>query len=582
MPDSMIVVHSSTLKRCLWKSSITRSSSRSGIWPWAMPMRASGTSSSQLALHAADGLDVVVQEVHLAAARELALERLAQQRVVPRRDEGLHREAVRRRRGDDRQVAQAGHRHVERARDRRGGQRQQVHVGAQRLQRLLLAHAEALFLVDDHQAQVLEAHVALQQAVGADDRRRSCLRPRLASSALISLVDLEARQHLDPDRPVGEAVAEVAVVLLGQQRGRHQHRDLLAARGGDEGRAHRDFGLAEADVAADHAVHRLRWTPGRGSPLRSPACWSGVSSNGNVAANGSYIDAIDVDAPGRRAPGAWPGSPAVRRRRRGPSRRPCAWPWSHCSPPSECSGAVSARGAGVAADQVQLRDRHVQAVALGVLDLQVFAGHAAGFERDQAAVAADAVVLVHDRRAFGQLAQVADDRFGLAPGALAPASWLAGALGEQLAFGEHGERAARVEREAVVQRRDGDREARRRRPTNAGQPGSTVGLQPGGLQQFAAALRAGPANRRRSARGPDSSTGTTCSAAAGRRVLRRDRQRRRGLVAQRRGAFALRMRRRRRPRRAAPWLSCSRSASGDRYSSAGGSSGRSRSWRRCS
>ena len=59
--------------------------------------------------------------------------------------------------------------------------------------------------------------------------------------------------------------------------------------------------------------------------------------------------------------------------------------------------------------QVQLRDRHVQAVALGVLDLEVFAGHAAGFERDQAAVAADAVVLVHDRRAFGQLAEVADD-----------------------------------------------------------------------------------------------------------------------------------------------------------------------------
>src|SRR3546814_8231186 len=58
------------------------------------------------------------------------------------------------------------------------------------------------------------------------------------------------------------------------------------------------------------------------------------------------------------------------------------------------------RRAGVAADQVQLRDRHVQAVALGVLDLEVFAGLAAGFERHQAAVAADAVVLVHDRRAF--------------------------------------------------------------------------------------------------------------------------------------------------------------------------------------
>ncbi len=46
-------------------------------------------------------------------------------------------------------------------------------------------------------------------------------------------------------------------MLLGQQRGRAQHRDLLAVGHGDEGGAHGDLGLAEADVAADQAVHRL-------------------------------------------------------------------------------------------------------------------------------------------------------------------------------------------------------------------------------------------------------------------------------------------------------------------------------------
>jgi hypothetical protein len=124
------------------------------------------------------------------------------------------------------------------------------------------------------------------------------------------------------------------------------------------------------------------------------------------------------------------------------------------------------RGAGVAADQVQLRHRHVQAVALGVFDVEELAGHAADVHRDQAAIAADAVVLVDDRRALGQLAEVADDRFGLAAGALAAAR-LGGALGEQLALGEHA-RARVVEREAVLQRRDGDarsadRSSRRRR-----------------------------------------------------------------------------------------------------------------------
>jgi hypothetical protein len=46
MPVSMMVEHSSTLKRWVVKSRITRSSSRSGIWPWATPMRASGISSA--------------------------------------------------------------------------------------------------------------------------------------------------------------------------------------------------------------------------------------------------------------------------------------------------------------------------------------------------------------------------------------------------------------------------------------------------------------------------------------------------------------------------------------------------------
>jgi hypothetical protein len=131
-----------------------------------------------------------------------------------------------------------------------------VHVGAQCLQRLLLAHAEALLLVHDHQPQVGEAHVRLQQAVGADDDVDLALGD-LGQFGLDLLLALEARQHLHLQRPVGETVAEVAVVLLGQQGGGHQHRHLLAAGRRGEGGAHRHFGLAEAHVAADHAVHRL-------------------------------------------------------------------------------------------------------------------------------------------------------------------------------------------------------------------------------------------------------------------------------------------------------------------------------------
>ena len=47
-------------------------------------------------------------------------------------------------------------------------------------------------------------------------------------------------------------------MLVGQQRGGHQHGDLFAVLNRLERRAHRDLRLAVADVAADHSVHRYR------------------------------------------------------------------------------------------------------------------------------------------------------------------------------------------------------------------------------------------------------------------------------------------------------------------------------------
>ncbi len=116
-----------------------------------------------------DGLHVVVQVIHLAAAQQFAQQRFLDHRVLLLQDEGAHRQPARRRGGDDRQVAHARHRHVQGARDRRGGQGENVDLAAQSFELLLLAHAEAVFFVDDHQPQVLEAHVVLQQLVGADD-----------------------------------------------------------------------------------------------------------------------------------------------------------------------------------------------------------------------------------------------------------------------------------------------------------------------------------------------------------------------------------------------------------------------------
>ena len=136
------------------------------------------------------------------------------------------------------------------ARDRRCGQREDVDRGTELLELLLLHHAEALLLVQDHQAEVLEAHILLQQPVGADhdvdlpDHQAPQDVGRLGIRA-------KARQHVDLDRERLEAVAERQVVLLGEHRGRHQDGHLLAVHDGLERGAHRELRFAKANVAAE-------------------------------------------------------------------------------------------------------------------------------------------------------------------------------------------------------------------------------------------------------------------------------------------------------------------------------------------
>ena len=61
-----------------------------------------------------------------------------------------------------------GERHLEGARDRAGGERQDVDALGHALDRLLVGDPEALLLVDDEEAELLERDVLRQQPVGAD------------------------------------------------------------------------------------------------------------------------------------------------------------------------------------------------------------------------------------------------------------------------------------------------------------------------------------------------------------------------------------------------------------------------------
>ena len=155
---------------------------------------------------------------------------------------------------EDRHLADAGDRHLEGTRDRRGGHRQDVHVGAQGLERLLVLDAEALFLVDDDEAELLERHRASQQRVRANNQVDFARgQPRL--NLLGFLRCREARERADAHGEARVALGEGLRVLGDQQCRGHENRDLIAVLDGLEGGAHGDLGLAVSDVAREQAVH---------------------------------------------------------------------------------------------------------------------------------------------------------------------------------------------------------------------------------------------------------------------------------------------------------------------------------------
>ena len=190
----------------------------------------------------------------LAAAITLAQQRLAHRQFVERRDERAHGEAIDGRRRDDREFAHAGQRELHGARNRRRRKRQHVHLGAQILQAFLVRHAEVLLLVDHNEAEVLELDQLAENGVRADDDVDRAILEALPRRLEIG-VGHHARHMRDIHRQSGETLAEIFRVLAREQRRRRDDGDLLAIERGGECGAQRHLGLAEADVAANEAIH---------------------------------------------------------------------------------------------------------------------------------------------------------------------------------------------------------------------------------------------------------------------------------------------------------------------------------------
>ncbi len=156
---------------------------------------------------------------------------------------------------DDRDVQVAVEGHGKRAGDGGGGHHQHVgRPGVLRPEAGPLLHAEAVLLVDHHEAQVAELHLVLDQGVGADQQlyfaRGDPLQRR---PALLRL--RRAGQDGHPDRQSVEHAGDGGEVLAGQNlRGCH-HAGLEAVVDGQQHRHQRHHRLAAAHVALQQPVH---------------------------------------------------------------------------------------------------------------------------------------------------------------------------------------------------------------------------------------------------------------------------------------------------------------------------------------
>ena len=259
---------------------------------------------------------------------------------------------------------------------------------------------------------------------------------RPSSAAFTSFGGAEARQLDELHRQVGEAVGEDLEVLLGEQRRRHQHRDLLAVGERDERRAQRDLGLAEADVAADQPVHRLAARQVLDDRLDRRLL---VRRLLEAEALGERLVVVRAE-PERVALARRALRVEVEELRRRVVRLPRRALLRLL--PLAAAELVQrrrlGRGAAVAADQVQVRHRHVELGVVGVDELQELGRTFAEVQRDEAEIAADAVLLVDDRVADAHLGEVAQHRVDVrAPRGVAPAA--AHDAGVELGLGDEGE-----------------------------------------------------------------------------------------------------------------------------------------------
>ena len=213
----------------------------------------------------------------------------------------------------------------------------------------------------------------------------------------------ESRDVLDRHGVVLQPLGERPVVLLGEDRRRHQHHHLLAVLHRLECGPQCDLGLPVADVAADQTVHRARRLHvglheldrialvGRlGERERVLKLPLPVAVDRERIALSPLALRVQVQELSRQLLRGAPGTRLDRVPARAAELR---------------ERRVSAARADVAADLRELIDRHEHAVRARVLEVQIVARDSRNGLRIEPGEARDPMILVHDDVAGAQIGE---------------------------------------------------------------------------------------------------------------------------------------------------------------------------------
>jgi hypothetical protein len=202
-------------------------------------------------------LDQRVDDVDLTPFRHLILQELVDLRPLGLAARlGADRLAAGRQLVEHADVEIAVEREGQRARDGRGRHHQHVGGLALGLEPRALRDAEAVLLVDHHQAELAELDGFLHERVRAHDA--ADLAGGHGGPPRGALAALQRRgQQRDRHAKRLEQPRERHDVLLGQDLGRGHDRGLVARFDGGQGGERGDDRLAGADVALEQPVHRV-------------------------------------------------------------------------------------------------------------------------------------------------------------------------------------------------------------------------------------------------------------------------------------------------------------------------------------